>query len=193
MKRVKELWDQYYLKYQDASWQKLHNNAARFKEETEVINLTLVRKRNEIQQKETRHEENWPEENHKARNNIKNNNIDNNGVLDEQADELTGDDKKLERFFQIQIEAMDHSSLLQLEPREELPKVGLTKKIKGSANRILGWNLIDVNTIPEITDKVYAMGKAIIFKLGMKQTEGNKTANKEADGGNRQNGHQRRG
>ena len=50
-----------------------------------------------------------------------------------------------------------------------------------------------MNTIPEITDKVYAMGKAIVFKLGMKQTEGNKTAKKEADGGNRQNGHQRRG
>ena len=96
-----------------------------------------MRRRNEIQQKETGHEEDRPEENHKARNNIKNNNIDNNGVLDKEADELTGDDKKLERFFQIQIEAIDHSSLLQLEPREELPKVGLTKKIKGSSNRIL--------------------------------------------------------
>ena len=44
--------------------------------------------------------------------------------------------------------------------------------------------LIDVNTILEIIDKVYAMGKAIAFKLRMKQTEQNGTAKKDANGGN---------
>ena len=42
MKRVKERWDQYYSEYRDASWQKLSNNAARFKKDSEVINLILV-------------------------------------------------------------------------------------------------------------------------------------------------------
>ena len=81
---------------------------------------------------------------------------------------------------------MDHCSLLQLEPREKLPKVKLTKAIEGSVNRVLGQYLIEANTIPEITDNVYAMGKAIAFKLGMKQPERNGTAVKDANGGNRQ-------
>ena len=60
---------------------------------------------------------------------------------------------------------MDHSSLLQLEPREKLPKVKLTKEIGGSANRDLDQYLIDLNSIPEITDKVYAMEWAKLLKL----------------------------
>ena len=68
---------------------------------------------------------------------------------------------------------MDHCSLLQLEPREKLPKVKLAKKIEGSANRVFGRYLIDMITITEITDKIYVMGKAIAFKLGMKQPERN--------------------
>ena len=50
MKRGKERWDQYYPEYRDASWQKLRDNAARFKKEPEVMNLILVSRRNEIQQ-----------------------------------------------------------------------------------------------------------------------------------------------
>ena len=80
---------------------------------------------------------------------------------------------------------MEHCSLLQLEPREKLPKVKLTKEIESSASRILDRYLIVVNTIPEITDKVYAMGKAIAFKLGVKQPESNMTKKKDADRGNR--------
>ena len=63
--------------------------------------------------------------------------------------------------------------------------MNLTKETEGSANRILGLYLIDVNTIPEITDKACAMGKAIAFKLGMKQPKRNVTAKKDANGGNR--------
>ena len=59
----------------------------------------------------------------------------------------------------------------------------LTKENEGSANRILGQYLIDVNTIPEITSKVYAMEKAITFKLGMKQPERNRTAKKDTNEG----------
>ena len=142
-----------------------------------------MRRRNVIQQEEIRHEEDIPEQNHKARNDINNSDANNNSVVDEQADGMTEDDKELERFFQIQIEAMDHYSLLQLEPLEKVPKMKLTKEIEGSANRVLGRYLIDVNTISEITDKVYAMGKAIA--LGMKQPERNGTAKEDANGRNR--------
>ena len=90
----------------------LADKAARFKKEPEVTNLILMRRRNEMQQEETRHDEDLPEENHEARNDINDNDANNNGVVDEQADELTGEDKELERLFQIQIEAIDHCSLL---------------------------------------------------------------------------------
>ena len=149
------------------------------------VPLILVRRRNEIQQEETRHEQDLQEENHKARKDINNNDTTNNGVVDKQTDKLTEDDKDLERFFQIQIEAMDHCSLLQLEPHEKLPKMKLTKEIEGCVKIVLDQYLIDVNIIPEITDKVYAMGKAITFKLGIKQPERSGTAKKDANERNR--------
>ena len=98
--------------------------------------------------------------------------------MDEEAEELTEDDKELERFFKIQTEDMDHYSLLQLEVRQKLPKMKLTMEIEGSANRVLGWNLIDVNTIPKYTDKVYTMEQAITFKLGIKQPKEKKLQRK---------------
>ena len=42
-----------------------------------------------------------------------------------------------------------------------------------------------MNIIPEITDKVYAMGKAIALKLGMKHPERNGSAKKDANRENR--------
>ena len=66
----------------------------------------------------------------RTRNDISKNDTNNNGVVDEQADDLTEDDKELEQFYQIQIEAMDHCSLMQLEACEELPKLKLTKELK---------------------------------------------------------------
>ena len=50
MKRVKERWDQKYPEYSSASWQKLRDNSARFKKEPDVMNLILVRQREEQQE-----------------------------------------------------------------------------------------------------------------------------------------------
>ena len=62
--------------------------------------------RNKIEHEETRHEKDLPEENHETRNDINNNDTHNDGVADKQVGKLREDDKELERFFQIQIEAM---------------------------------------------------------------------------------------
>ena len=80
---------------------------------------------------------------------------------------------------------MDHLSLPQLEPHGKLLKVKLTKEIEDNATRILGGYLIDVNGIPEITDKVYAIGKTIAFKLGMKQPEQIRTSKRNTNAENR--------
>ena len=94
MKRVKERSDQYYPAYRDASWQKLRDNAARFNKEPGVINLILVRRRNEIQQEETRHEEDLPEGNDEARNDINNNNTNNHVKLEMKQPERNRTEKK---------------------------------------------------------------------------------------------------
>ena len=57
MKRVKERWDQKYPEYQQASWQKLRDNAARFKKEPELMNLILVRRREEQPQDQEQQQE----------------------------------------------------------------------------------------------------------------------------------------
>ena len=59
--------------------------------------------------------------------------------------------------------------------------------MKESASRILDIYLKDADTIPEICDNVYAMGRAIGFKLG-KLVEGNQgdRKKKSANGENRQ-------
>ena len=63
--------------------------------------------------------------------------------------------------------------MLAMHTREKLPKLKLTPDIEDSANRILGDYLHGDENIPEITDKVYAMGKGIAIKSGIVQRQGN--------------------
>ena len=67
MERVKERWDQKYSEYQQASWQRLRDNAGRFNKEPELMNLILVQKREEKpQDREQQQEE---EEEHRLQKN----------------------------------------------------------------------------------------------------------------------------
>ena len=75
---------------------------------------------NEIRQEKTRYEKYLPEGNHEARIDASNNDTDKDGVTDEQ----TEDDKEFEWFLKIQIEVIDHCSLLQLVPRENCSERG---------------------------------------------------------------------
>ena len=47
MKRVKKRCNQEYPEYQQATWQKLRDNASLFKKEAELMSLILVRQREE--------------------------------------------------------------------------------------------------------------------------------------------------
>ena len=42
MKRVKERWDEKYPEHRQANWQKLRDNATRFKRATEIMNLLIL-------------------------------------------------------------------------------------------------------------------------------------------------------
>ena len=61
-KRVKDRWDIKYPEYESASWQKLRDNAARFKKDPEIKNLILVWRREEVQVAEVTIENNPEEE-----------------------------------------------------------------------------------------------------------------------------------
>ena len=75
--------------------------------------------------------------------------------------------------------------MLQLEPREKLPKVLLSDEIQTRANKILEKYLRSADTITEIIDIVYAMGKAVGYVMEIKPREGNDNRGRKAAGGNR--------
>ena len=115
--------------------------------------------------------------------------VENNGMDAERIEfpreELTEEDQDLKEMFIIHLENLTHSSLLQIEPREKLPKAKFDNYLKESANRVLDIYLQEVDTIPEICDKVYAMGRAIGFKLGkLVESDKGERKKKSANGGN---------
>ena len=106
-------------------------------------------------------------------------------VLINNNEELSKKDKELEQCFQLELGNLNHSTLLHMEPREKLSKVKKSDEIQERANKILRLYLATIDTIPEITGIVYAMGKAIRYATGIKPKEGNENRPKKAEGGNK--------
>ena len=116
--------------------------------------------------------------------------VENNGMDAERIElpreELTEEDQDLKEMFIIQLENLTHSSFLQIEPREKPPKAKFDNQLKESANRVLDIYLKEVDNIPEICDKVYAMGRAIGFKLGkLVESDSGERKKKSVNRGNR--------
>ena len=166
MKRVKERWDQRYPEYSSASWKKLRDNSARFKKEPDVMNLILVRQREE-QQEVVIANENVEEPIDSDIEVIERVIIHDIQVEEnEQMEEiLKKEERELETLFIAELETMTHSTMLEMKPRMKLPKVKLDNQTCHSGNKTLALYLREVNTIPEICNKVYAMGRAIASKM----------------------------
>ena len=116
--------------------------------------------------------------------------VENNGMDAERIElpreKLTEEDQDLKEMFIIQLENLTHSSFLQIEPREKPPKAKFDNQLKESANRVLDIYLKEVDNIPEICDKVYAMGRAIGFKLGkLVESDSGERKKKSVNRGNR--------
>ena len=78
---------------------------------------------------------------------------------------------------------LEHCAMLEMHPREKLPKFKLTPDIYESVNRILDEYLHEDENIPEITDKVNAMKQAIAIKPGIVQRQANyRRSNKLSNG-----------
>ena len=93
-------------------------------------------------------------------------------------------DQELEKTFITHLVNLCHCSMLELVPREKLPKVTLTDELHKSANKILKIYLKCADTLTEVTDIVYAMRKAIGSHLGVKQRDNDSTRKRIAGGEN---------
>ena len=163
MKRVKERWDAD-SECGTTSTQKLRDNAARFKKEPEINNLILVRKRQEIDRQKNELENDTDL--------VVASELTNNEEREQKAGEnISEEDKELEQLFIQQLKGFKHSTMFEIEPREKLCKLRMPTELQESADRILDQHMHEVDTIPEITDKVYAMGRAIEIKKGIAQKE----------------------
>lgn len=187
MRRVKNRWNAEFNEYRNANEQKLRDNAARFKQEKEIANLVLVRKRQESEIDIRRIQS---EEEEVA--------ADNGGVeiepmVEDNAQDETESgnteevitilesDIELERLFRMELQQLVPTTMETIETREKLPKLRLTSAIEKSANNILSVELKEANDIMKITDTVYAMGKAVAKMTGVKKKE----AGRVVPGGNR--------
>ena len=194
MKNVKERWD---VEFPEQAIVSMHNLASRTGSEPEIDNLILVRNRNEIDRQEDRLYED--PSNHQItfeyeseRNSTQNHTVhEANGLINENDNEqdlrtvIRAEDKELENIFNQILQELEHCTMLEMHPREMLPKLKLTPDIEESANRILDEYLHGDENIPEITDKVYAMGKAIKIKSGIVQRQANYHRRNKLSNGNR--------
>ena len=192
IKRVKERWDAKYPEYQSASWQKLRDNAARFKKDPEIKDLILVRQREMIQMAENVIENNLVEERNIDEPSVRNDEEEQESAgIDEAIGniqigvERTEKDKQLVQYFIAELEKLNHSTLLHMEPREKLPKVTMDPEILERSNNFLRMYLPSADTIPEITDIVYAMRKVVGYAMGVRSKESNGNGARKAEGGNR--------
>ena len=159
------------------------------------MSLILVRQREEQPQNQEQQQEEEEEQTDFERvimNQVNNkeeqagNNIEEADRIELPREELTKKDQDLKAIIITKLENLTHSSLLQIQPREKLPKARFDNQLKESANQVLEIYLKEVDTIPEICYKVYATGRAIGFKLG-KLVEGDQGDRKKKSvyGGNR--------
>ena len=95
--------------------------------------------------------------------------------------ELMEKDKELEQYFIVELEKLNHSTLLHMEPREKLPKVTMDPEIQERSNKVLRMYLPSADIIPKITDIVYAMGKAFGYAMGVRSKESNEKGVRKAE------------
>ena len=99
--------------------------------------------------------------------------------------QIKDEDEELEILFTHELQHIVCSNMSELEPREKLHKIVLLKEIQESANRIMSGYIRGEDTIPSITNKVYAMGKAIEKKMGIDPNEKKKRTSERLQNGSR--------
>lgn len=75
--------------------------------------------------------------------------------------------------------------MIEVEPREKLRKLKLPTEFQENAESILGRFLREVDIIPEITDMLYAMGRAVKIKMSLRLKVSRRNGKQKPSNGNR--------
>ena len=174
MERVKEKWDEIYPATPRSS-QSLRDNASRFKKEKELINLIEV-KRRQLNFDQEITEGPREEEGIQIAQQIN----EEQGSIEEEI--MTEDEMALEEAFHEELITLEDIEDTVNTERERLPKIKkMPPEIRRAANKILKKKLAKVETVNEVVDKVYAMGKAVARKMGIKTKSKNKNCKKKGN------------
>ena len=179
MSRLKTSWDDEFPQMHHINAQNLRDNANRFKKETALMNLLVVRDREEPEEHDEKIAQGAQEEEESAvvvqiENNIDNEQVDRSLIERGRDDNIAVGDRQSEQsemqdtFFQ-QLDTLKKSTLTEFQERERLRKLKIDEKMKEEANVILEDHLKSVDSIAEITDAVYPMAKTIEQLMGMNE------------------------
>ena len=179
MSRFKTRWDDEFPQMHHISAQNLRDNANRFKKETALMNLLVVRDREEPEEQDEEIAQGAQEEEESAvvvqiEDNIDNKQVDRSLIERGRDENIAVGDRQSEQsemrdtFFQ-QLDTLKKSTLTEFQERERLRKLKIDEKMKEEANVILEDHLKSVDSMAEITDAVYAMAKTIEQLMGMNE------------------------
>ena len=171
MSRLKTRWDDEFPQMHHISTQSFRDNANRFKKETALINLLVVRDREEPEEHDEEIAQGAQEEEESAvvvqiEDNMDHEQVNRSLVKRDRDENIVAGDRQSEQsemqdtFFQ-QLDTLKKSTLTESQERERLRKLKIDEKMKEEANVILEDHLKSVDSMAEITDAVYAMAKTI--------------------------------
>ena len=180
MDRLKTRWDDEFPQmHHHISAQSLRDNAKRFEKETALMNLLVVRDREEPEEHDEEIAQGVQEEEESAvvvqiednmdheqvdRSSIERGRDENTAVGDRQSEQS----EMRDTFFQ-QLDTLKKATLTEFQERERLRKLRIDERMKEEANVILEDHLKSVDAVAEITNAVYAMAKTIEQLMGMNE------------------------
>ena len=165
MKRMKEAWDDMYGE-SSMTAQTLRDNAARFRKDRSLLNLIEVRNGNDVEPDSIQIEDVEAakgEENGEENENIE---VENTGEED--------DETKIMRLrFEEILHTLIATTKENIEQRERLMKLkkGVSKVELDRANKISEKHLDNTDDICKVVDAVYAMGRTIEERKGLKRKD----------------------
>ena len=179
MSRLKTRWDYEFPQMHYISDQSLRDNANRFKKETALMNLLVVRDREEPEEHDEKIAQGPQEEEESAvvvqiEDNMDHEQVDRSLIERGRDENIAAGDRQgeqsemLDTFFQ-QLDTLKKYTLTESQERERLRKLKIDEKMKEEANVILEDHLKSVDSMAEITDAVCAMAKTIEQLMGMNE------------------------
>ena len=163
MSRLKTKWDDEFPQMHHISAQSLRDNANRFKKETALMNLLVVRDREEPEGHDEEIAQGAQEEESavvvRIEDNMDHEQVDRSLIERGRDENIAAGDRQSEQsemrdtFFQ-QLDTLKKSTLTDFQERERLRKLKIDEKMKEEANVILEDHLKSVDSMAEITDAV---------------------------------------